>query len=84
MGHGSSCQRPDHASRQRCNTEGPPAILFDSWPEGSQATLAQPSRELGINPKTVAKWRRCRTNANPSRFALIQRPVRRQEGSATG
>jgi transposase-like protein len=24
----------------------------------SQASLAQPSRELGINPRTVAKWRK--------------------------
>jgi transposase-like protein len=27
----------------------------------SQASLAQLSRELGINPKTVAKWRKRQT-----------------------
>lgn len=27
----------------------------------SQASIAELSRELGINPKTVAKWRKCKT-----------------------
>ena len=45
FGTGSSWERHDHARRQSCNT-------------ASQASLAQLSRELGINPKTVAKWRK--------------------------
>ena len=27
----------------------------------SQASIAELSRELGMNPKTVAKWRKCET-----------------------
>jgi hypothetical protein len=45
-GTSSSRLRHDHARRQSCNTSR------------SQASLAQLSRELGINPKTVAKWRK--------------------------
>ncbi|RJK92332.1 IS481 family transposase, partial [Paracoccus aestuarii] len=32
-----------------------------AWPERSQASLATLSRDLGINPKTVAKWRKRQT-----------------------
>ncbi|SNR43992.1 hypothetical protein SAMN06265370_10579 [Puniceibacterium sediminis] len=42
----SSRERHDNARRQSC------AI------QRSQASLAQLSKELGINPKTVAKWRK--------------------------
>ena len=48
-GTSSSRERHDHARRQSSNT----AIASSS--------LAQLSRELGINPKTVAKWRKRET-----------------------
>ena len=35
----------------------------------SQASLAQLSRELGINPKTVAKWRK-RASVEDMKFGL--------------
>jgi len=44
-GTGTSRVRHDHARRLSSNT-------------ARQASLAKLSRELGINPKTVAKWRR--------------------------
>ena len=45
-GTNSSWQRHDYARRPRSNTSR------------SQASLAELSREFGINPKTVAKWRK--------------------------
>ncbi len=41
----------------------------------SQASLAQLSRELGINPKTVAKWRKRETieDLRPGRKSRAQR-----------
>jgi len=44
-GTGTSRERHDHARRPSSNTV-------------RQASLSTLSRELGINPKTVAKWRK--------------------------
>ncbi len=58
-GTSSSWERHDHARRQSCNTAiHCPAGHCKTMSREGQASLAQLSKELGINPKTVAKWRK--------------------------
>jgi len=45
----------------------------------SQASLAQLSRELGINPKTVAKWRKRATVVDMRKRLLAQIAARRKQ-----
>lgn len=47
MGQSSSRKRHDHARRQSCTTIASRPVTL--------------SRDLGINPKTVAKWRKRQT-----------------------
>ncbi len=44
----------------------------------SQASLAALSRELGINPKTVAKWRKRATVEDPLGLQVICMPLDEQ------
>ena len=71
----SARKHRDHARRQSCNT-------------ALQASLAQLSKELSNNPKTVAKWRKMATvedlNLGPNypwtngQVERMNRPSRRQ------